>query len=175
MEEIWKDIEGYEGLYQVSNLGRVKSLNYHRTRKEQLLKPTKSNRGYFKVYLNKNGKMKTFNVHRLVAQAFIENPNNYPCVNHKDENKINNIVDNLEYCTVAYNNVYGTRVDRVNESRSKPIYCLETDKIYKSIKECAKELNLHYSAIIYVLKGKYKHTGGYTFRYAKDVLYKGGK
>ena len=91
MEEIWKIIEGYPN-YMVSNKGRVKSLNYHRERKEKIMENKKTKTGYLRITLNKNGKYKTFAVHRLVAEAFIPNPNNLPEVNHKDENKQNNFV-----------------------------------------------------------------------------------
>ena len=110
--EIWKDIPDYEGLYQVSTLGNVKSL---KRGKERLLKPSKTNNGYMFVTLYKNTKHKIFKVHRLVAMTFLENPNNLSCVNHKDENKDNNHVDNLEFCTHEYNNNYGTRNERVSK------------------------------------------------------------
>ena len=108
MEE-WRDIKGYEGLYQVSNLGRVRS-------KRKILKGTPDKDGYLRVALCKNGTRKYFGIHRLVAIAFIYNANNYPCVNHKDENKTNNRVKNLEWCTIAYNNCYGNRLKRVSEA-----------------------------------------------------------
>lgn len=105
MEEIFIDIKGYEGLYQINNLGRIKSLWYG---KEKILKLGKDKDGYLKVNLCKNRKTKHFLVHRLVANAFIPNPNGYRCVNHKDEDKTNNRVDNLEWCTYQYNSNYGT-------------------------------------------------------------------
>lgn len=110
MEEEWKDIEGYENKYQVSNLGRVKSLKSNIIMKQNLNK--KYNR--YSIMLWKNGKSKRFWVARLVAKAFVFNPNPdiFTQVNHKDENKTNNNSDNLEWCTVAYNNTYGTRLQR---------------------------------------------------------------
>lgn len=109
MEE-WRDIKGYEGKYQVSNEGRVKSLNYHRQQGvEQVLKLNTSDRGYKRACLLDNGKESFKLVHRLVAEAFIENPNNYPIINHKDENPSNNFVENLEWCTSHYNNTYNDR------------------------------------------------------------------
>ena len=116
MEEIWKDIEGYEGLYQVSNLGRVKSFPRKgtHTTKERILKLTKSNKNYVIVILKNNYIQKAKSVHRLVAEAFIPNPNNLPQVNHKDENKLNNKVDNLEWCDNIYNCNYGTRNKRLS-------------------------------------------------------------
>ena len=113
--EIWTDIKGYEGLYQVSNLGRVKSLPkftysrcYPQLRKEKLLKPrfTGKHRNYAQVRFNDG---KSYKVHRLVAQTFIPNPNNLPLVNHKDENTFNNCVDNLEWCTNQYNCQYSAK------------------------------------------------------------------
>lgn len=110
-DEIWKDIEGYEGLYQVSNLGRIKSFikwNGHKYIKEvRIINPYKnySDKYYFRsvIKLYKNGEKKDFKVHRLVAQAFIPNPNDYPIINHIDGNPLNNKVDNLEWCTQKYN------------------------------------------------------------------------
>lgn len=130
-EMIWKQINGYEGLYEISNNGKVKSLSRYakcvshnkpitRLTSEHLLTPTISLRGkqgYPCVTLSKNGVYKRFLIHRLVAQAFIPNPNNLPCVNHKDENPLNNNVENLEWCTYAYNNCYGTRNKRISEAK----------------------------------------------------------
>ena len=127
MVEIWKDIDGYENLYQVSNIGRVKSLettkgkgagNY--AREERILKMGKA-RGYYRVALCNKGEIQQFSVHRIVAQAFIENPNKLPQVNHKDENKLNNHVDNLEWCTQRENLNYGTRAERIGFFHSKPV------------------------------------------------------
>ena len=117
--EIWKDIEGFEGSYQVSNFGNVKSLpklvyvsnpkfTGYRQTKERLLKSGKTKMGYKLVILRKDNKSKSVYVHRLVAKAFIPNPNNLPEVNHKDENPLNNDVNNLEWCTHSYNGNYGT-------------------------------------------------------------------
>ena len=125
MEEIWKDIVGYEGLYQVSNFGRVKSLAKYKNgnggskfwRKERILKPANTGRGYLMVVLIKEKKRTTYILHRLVAQAFIPNPNNLPQINHKDENKTNNVVSNLEWCDNKYNSNYGTRNVRIIQTR----------------------------------------------------------
>lgn len=105
MKEIWKDIKGYEGLYQVSNLGRVKSFPRKgtHTKREHILIVGKNHKGYFQVKLTKKCKAKTISVHRLVAEAFIPNPDNLPQINHKDGNKDNNCVNNLEWCTNEYN------------------------------------------------------------------------
>lgn len=115
MTEIWKDIEGYEGLYQVSNLGRVKSLNYNKTRKEKILSCGDKN-GYLFVVLCKNGKHKQFQVHRLVAQEFVPNPENKPYVDHINTIKNDNRVENIRWCTHKEN--CNNEISRENQSRS---------------------------------------------------------
>lgn len=112
MEEIWKDIKEYENLYQVSNIGRVKSLNYNHTGREEILKCTKAKNGY--IYID--FKRKKYLVHRLVAQAFIPNPFGFPYINHKDENPSNNCVSNLEWCTQKHNMNWGTVKERISET-----------------------------------------------------------
>lgn len=122
MVEIWVDITGYEGLYQISNLGRVKSLEKKAglsNRKEKILKQHLDKDGYVKVYLCKNSKVRFLSVHRLIAEAFIPNPNDLPQINHKDENKQNNKIENLEWCSCKYNINYGTRTIRSKETRRK--------------------------------------------------------
>ena len=119
--EIYKDIAGYEGYYQISNYGNVKSLKRKvnspyatRTVNEKILKQRIDKYGYWTIVLRKFNKDKHFTVHRLVAMAFVENPNNFPCINHKDENKLNNYYENLEWCTVNYNNKYNLRQEKIN-------------------------------------------------------------
>ena len=124
--EIWKDIEGYEGYYQVSNRGRVKSLERDVVKKdgtiihcnEKLKINVHDQKGYQMVKLHKNGSGSMKKVHRLVAQAFIPNPNNLPQVNHMDEVKSNNSVDNLEWCDSKYNNNYGTKKQRISDAKT---------------------------------------------------------
>ncbi len=106
MIEEWRTIEGYEDKYEVSNLGRVRSLHSYGGNTCRVMKPGKRTDGYLHVRLSKNGVVKQFLVHRLVAKAFIPNPNNLEMVNHKDENKVNNCVENLEWCTRSYNQIY---------------------------------------------------------------------
>ena len=154
--EIYKDIQGYEGLYKISNKGNVKSLGNDRTRKERILKPTKNHKGYLQVCLCKQGKIKRFLVHRLVASAFIENPNNYPQVNHKDEDKTNNNVTNLEWCTNEYN---------INYSQSKQVLCVETGKIYPSAIEVERETGFSQGNISSACNGKRKQAYGFHWRY----------
>lgn len=160
LEEIWKDIEGFEGLYEVSSWGRVKN-----SRRGNFLKISNTNNGYLQVGLFKNGKRTKHRVHRLVAQAFIPNPQNKPQVNHIDEDKENNRVENLEWCTAKENSNHGTHNLRVGKSRSIPIICIETGIEYYGARECARQLGLQQSTITKVLKGERKTTGGYTFKY----------
>ena len=123
IEEIWKPIEGYEGLYEVSNTGRVRSLDKYdsmnRFLRGRILRLFTDGLGYLRAQLYSNSKRKSFLVHRLVAQAFIPNPDNLPQVNHRDENPSNDNVDNLEWCDGKYNVNYGTRIDRIRDIRLK--------------------------------------------------------
>lgn len=109
--EVWKSVVGYEGLYSVSNFGRIKN-----SRTNHILKPQRLSKGYQGVTLYKNNKRKTQKVHRVVAIAFIPNPTNLPSINHKDEDKTNNHVDNLEWCDAKYNNTYGTFAQRISKA-----------------------------------------------------------
>lgn len=128
MEEIWRDIPDFKGYYQASNLGRIRSVtrkarvkilhNDFRTIKERIISPATTKDGYLKVSLSKNHKRYYFKVHRLIAITFIPNPNNYPVINHKDENKQNNCVDNLEWCSIKYNCNYGSRNKKISNTLS---------------------------------------------------------
>ena len=182
MEEIWRDIKGYEGLYQVSNLGRVRSLDrfisqknnsgpYKRLIKGKLLKNGKNSQKYLLVVLSKpNNKPKVIHIHRLVAEAFIPNPENLPCVNHKDEDKQNNMVENLEWCTYKYNNNYGTKTEKLR----KPI--IQVDKNNNIVKfwESASEVMRingyrNTTSINNCLKGRAKSAYGYIWRYKDGI------
>ena len=168
MKEIWKDIKGYEGLYQVSNLGRVKSLAktviycngkvYHYA--ETIMKLQEHRRGYLKVGLKKDGLFRNVFVHRLVANAFIPNSNNLSQVNHIDENPKNNRVDNLEWCDCQYN---------VDYSLSKPVcqYDMQGNllAVWKSMIEVDRVLGIPDTNIGKCCKGIYKQAGGYVWRY----------
>lgn len=116
-EEIWKPVVGYEGLYEVSSYGRVRSL-----RRGRILTGTINRDGYVRCHIKVNGVLKSHFVHRLVAEAFIPNPDNLSCVNHKDEVKINNSVENLEWCDRKYNNNYGSRMDKTRDTKLKNGY-----------------------------------------------------
>lgn len=176
MKEVWKDIEGYEGLYQVSSFGRVKSFDsidkLDRIRKGRVLKGIKDVKGYLLVNLYKNSIVSTKKIHRLVAQAFIPNPENKPQVNHIDENKTNNMVSNLEWSTSKENNNHGTRIDRMAKTQSIPLIAtnLKTGKSteFYGVSECARQLNLNRGNITSVLKGRRNQTGGYTFKYLNE-------
>ena len=169
-EEVWKDIQGYEGKYMVSNWGRVKSLNYNRTGKERILKAGDNGHDYLFVCLCKDGKVKECRVNRLVAQAFLPNPDNLPEVNHKDEDKQNNCVDNLEWCSKSYNNTYNGRAKKVGKKLSKPV--LGINKInglileFPSIMEASRQTGISNKHICDCLKGRHKSAGGYVWYYA---------
>ena len=175
MTEEWRDIEGYEGAYQVSNLGNVKTLSWHQTGEQRLLKQVTHYKGYKEARLSKNGKMKTFFVHRLVCKAFIPNPNNYSEINHKDENKLNNRADNLEWCDRKYNINYGTAKQRIhnkmvnNPKRSKRVgqYDLEGNLIamFDSVREVERRLGFCNGDISRCCVGKSRHSHGYLWRH----------
>ena len=182
MEEIWKDIDGYEGLYQVSNFGRIKSLErtvwdsargYYRTVHERILKTIKDRNGYLVVNLNKDGRKKQHKVHRLVGQAFCENPMGYNEINHIDEDKANNRADNLEFCSRAYNNTYNGRAKRIGEKQGKPVIAI--DKItgliveFLSIREAERKLGIAQGNICACLKGRCKSCGGFYWFYVNDI------
>lgn len=166
MEEIWKDVAGYEGYYQVSNLGRIRHIKFDR-----LLKLCCDSYGYLIVVLSKGGIHRTRTVHRLVAKAFIPNESNYVQVNHKDENKQNNCVENLEWCDNKYNCNYGKRNKKISKKVSKNVIQLSTSgkkiKKWNSITEAAKFLGCNISSISMCCNGKRRTAGGYRWEYVK--------
>lgn len=188
IKEEWRTIENYPE-YQISSFGRVKSLLFG---KERILKQGKDENGYLQVVLTKDKKQKTFRVHRLVCSAFIPNPQNLPCVNHKDEQKTNNCVDNLEWCSYTYNINYGTRNDKCAKAHKGMKHTQETkDKICKaqskpilqfsksgniilhkwdSISQASEILGIDNSSISKSCKGKQKTCGGYRWMYIEDYV-----
>lgn len=172
MTEVWKDIQGYEGLYHVSNLGNVRNIKIDR-----VLKPIKNKWGYLQVKLCKDCKLKNYSIHRLVAEAFIPNPYNLPCVNHKDEVKTNNCITNLEWCTHEYNTNYGTRNERIaktkiNGKKSKTVLQLRMDgslvRIWPSVSEVERQLGYSPGNISKCCIGEYHTAYNYKWCYAKQ-------
>ena len=172
MQETWKDIAGYEGLYQVSDLGRVRSLNYHHTSEVRILKPSKDRKGYLLVKLCKNGVRKTLKVHRLVALAFVEGydlVNNQ--VNHINEDKSDNRAINLEWCDVTYNNNHGTRNHRIGETQSIPVVQLTLNYKFVTKWPSSREAGLHGFQKAHVnacCRHKRSTTGGYRWLYLSE-------
>ena len=175
-KEVWKDIEGYESLYKVSNFGRIKN------RKDKILQNIKSNKqlenSYEQISLSKKNIIANNLIHRLVAKHFIPIPEHLKDipieelqVNHKDENKTNNCADNLEWCTAQYNNTYGTKIERI----SKIVYQYDLDgnfiREWKSTREIERELKISHSAISECCNNKTHHNTvyGYLWKYKKDV------
>ena len=170
--ETWKSIEGYEGLYEVSDQGRVRSLDRmvelidkgtlcKSFRPGKILSSCLVGEGYYNVNLYKNGKGKHHLVHRLVANAFIPNPNILPEVNHKDETKTNNCIDNLEWCSSQYNGAYGIRPNKY-KTRVKQLdlnRCLI--HVFDSVADAAKEIGRHYTSISHAIKKGHPVNGYY--------------
>ena len=155
-----KDIKNYEGLYAITEDGRVWSY-----KRQKFLKLGHHHSGYLNVRLYKDDSGKTYSVHRLVAEAYLDNPNNWPCVNHKNEIKTDNRVENLEFCTVKYNSVYGTSRTRSAKKLKKAVYCEELDRCFDSAIDAAEELGLKRPNIWCALSGRSKTAGGYHFEY----------
>ena len=167
MNEIWKDIPGYEGKYQISNTGKIKS--FAKYSEGKILTPFIT-RGYASIGLcDKSFKKKTFLVHRLVALLFVPNPNGYKEINHKDENKLNNSSDNLEWCTREYNMSYGNARLSQGISCGKPIAQFTINGLmiakYYSAEFAASVNKIDGSSIIRCCKGKRKYAGGYAWQY----------
>lgn len=176
--EVWKDIQGFEGIYQVSSLGRVRSLDrvIHKLNVEQrmrgrILSPTNNGTGYMKVNLSKDGKAKLCFVHRLVVEAFIPNSCKLSQINHIDENKSNNQVNNLEWCSSEYNINYGERTNKVRLTANRPV--IQCDKKGTIIKEFASatiaeaETGIPHQNISKCCYGhkNYSHAGGFIWKF----------
>ena len=172
MKEIWKPIHGYEDRYEVSNLGRVASLRYARGGNRKILKQSVNTWGYSQVTLSKDKVKTNVTVHRLVADAFIENLNNLPQINHIDEDKSNNCVDNLEWCDSLHNINHGKRTKKASNALKRPIIATlpdGTEEYYDSLKTASETLGVSHSAISGVLhkKARRKTSCGRKWRFAE--------
>ena len=177
MEEIWKDVEGYEGFYQVSNLGRVRSIDHKvktkggttRLSPGRILAQKLTKNGRYQVNLSKDNENHWTSVHRLVAKAFCPGWNKEFVVNHKDENPLNNHADNLEWCTQSYNCKYGHRNDTMVEQRSLEVVMMSEDgstiREFPSLREAARASGVSAAHICQVCKGERKKAGGYRWKY----------
>ena len=176
MIEEWKEIKGYEGLYQVSNFGRVKSLYF---KKEKILKPH-STKGYLTVRLYKNKIGKDFYIHCLVMDTFSPNEDKTLERNHIDEDKTNNRLDNLEWVSHKENINSGTVKERIRNSqlgeksiRSKQVLCVELNQVFGSLREVERQLNIPATNISKACKGIYKTAGGYHWEYCDQKKRRG--
>lgn len=196
MNEIWKLIRDYEGLYEVSNLGRIKRLGNDKNRKEKILKPYKNKLGYLRVTLSKDNKVKYMFIHRLVAIAFIPNPENKPCIDHINTIPSDNRVENLRWATYKENmnneltkeklsgensNNYGKPRSeeikkKISESqkggknpKARGVFCYELNKSWNTSAEASRELNIDSSNITKCCKGKCKSVKGYHFCYLEEL------
>ena len=163
--EVWKDITGYEGLYMISNKGNIYSVERRdsmgRKWGGRTLKLRYDKDGYLKVGLSKNGTMETKRVHRIVAEAFIPNPNNFPQVNHLDEVKDNNNVNNLEWCTSKHNSNHGTRNERRAKTQSKKVRAVnvETGEVF-TFNSASEAIRNGYNQTSLACRGAYKSPNG---------------
>ena len=172
-EAVWRDIEGYEGRYQVSNMGRVKSLGrkdrFGRVIKERILEPAVTHNGYLRVGLHVDGKRKMLRVHRLVCEAFHENPDNKSEVNHVNEDKTDNRACNLEWSTRTENCNHGSRNERVAKALSKPIGQFSLDgkliKVWQSACEARRQTGFDQGYVGAVARGKFKQAYGFIWKY----------
>ena len=163
--EVWKNVVEYEGVYEVSNLGNVRRIFTNHTR---MLKPILTHNGYYNISLCRDSKVHSKRLHRIVAEAFIDNVENLPVINHKDEDKLNNKASNLEWCSVKYNTNYGTGLSRGAQKRNKPIYQYDKDRNFiQEWKSLTEASNAGYSAgnISQCCNGKRKYHKNYIWCY----------
>ena len=163
MEELWKDIPGYNDRYKISNTGKVISKNYNHSGIAKEIKLWKTKRGYLMASLFDGEKQIHNTVHRLVAKAFIPNPDNLPVINHKDGNQLNNNVENLEWVTIRENTLHGFYTLK-HYGLTKPILCVETGKVYESAQQAGRELNICSNNISAAGRGVIKTAGGYHWK-----------
>lgn len=167
--EKWMDIKGYEGRYQISNLGRVKSLpideKFCKRNEEVILKPFVCGSGYYEVILRQNGKRKPKLIHRLVAETFIPNPHGKKEVNHKDGNKYNNEMSNLEWVTSSENQLHSIKVLNNSLGKKREVVCVETGEVFESLKKASEKYGLQLPLIWKCCNGKQVTTGGYHWEY----------
>ena len=175
--EEWRDVKGYKGLYKVSSLGRIKTVDreiiqekegaeYKRVMKGKILKPGLLNSGYEVIWLSKNGVVKAHTVHRLIAESFILNPENKKDVNHRDGNKTHNHISNLEWVTRS-ENIQHSYDQLTRKPKGRKIKCIETNEEFISIIEASKKMNINRHSINHVLSGRNKTAGGYSWIYLK--------
>lgn len=162
-EKTWKRVVGYEELYEVSSDGQIRTIASQRLRKFK-----KDKYGYLQVGLSRNGELKFKTVHRVVAEAFIENPNSLPCINHKDEDKEDNNVENLEWCSVEYNANYGTRNKRISRPVIGTVIATGEKEYYSSLTAAGKGVNGFHQNIRNVINGLRKTAYGRTWEYADE-------
>lgn len=156
--ERWVPIKGYEN-YKINDKGVVINSKGH------VLKPELSNTGYNRVSLSKHQKHKKFSVHRLVAEAFIPNPNKLPQINHKDENRLNNNYKNLEWSTPLHNLIYSDVIRKGNEAHRRKVLCITTGEIFNSFKEIEDKYGLSHSNLVACCTGRRKQCGGKEWKY----------
>lgn len=172
MEE-WKDIQGYEGLYQISNLGKVRSLKFHRQNIIRELQPFRNLKGYLRVELHKNNKNKIHMVHILVAQHFIPNPENKKQVNHINAIKTDNKVENLEWCTPS-ENIKHSWENGLQKGSAKKVEQYDTKgnfiREWENQTKAAKKLNINQGNISSCCLEKRTEAGGYVWRYKKEEI-----